>query len=76
MTTQARIYNVSQSQFSIARSYGGLTSQGVFYHYDPAFDILVRDDVWKKEAKENKQHTKEIREAEKAKWLNIQQLLF
>ena len=39
------ITNVSQSQMSIARHYGGCTWQGEKYTYMPPTDELIRDDV-------------------------------
>lgn len=40
------INNVSHSQFSVARHYGGCMFQGASYHYDAERDALVRLDVW------------------------------
>jgi hypothetical protein len=39
--------NISQTQFSIARHYGGLKFQGDSYTYLPQTDELIRDDVWR-----------------------------
>ena len=39
------ITNVSNSFFSIARYYGGMTLQGCSYTYMPSHDECVRDDV-------------------------------
>ena len=39
------IYDVSHSQFSIARYYGGATYNGMSYTYFPEHDQLIRDDV-------------------------------
>lgn len=44
-----RIYNVSATQFSIARHYGGCKVNGVNYQYDAASDTLIREDVHKAE---------------------------
>ncbi len=41
------ITGVSQSQFSIARHYGGCTFQGYSYTYLPDSDELIRKDVAK-----------------------------
>ena len=38
------IYNVSQSQLSIARHYGGINYNGVYYKYNPIDDTLNRVD--------------------------------
>jgi hypothetical protein len=46
-----KIYGVSQSQFSIARHYGGVMFNGKFYIYDPKEDSLTREDILKKEKK-------------------------
>ena len=42
-----RIRNVSRSQFSIARHYGGIKLNGASYVYDPETDTLIREDVLK-----------------------------
>ncbi len=50
--------DVSRTQLSIARHYGGCTVQGHHYTYFPAHDELWRDDVlamvegWRKESPE------------------------
>ena len=36
-----KIYGVSQSQFSIARHYGGITFNGHYYEYNPVEDSLT-----------------------------------
>jgi hypothetical protein len=46
--------NVSMSQLSIARHYGGATVQGKHFVYNPADDSLIRDDVVKWIAKKRK----------------------
>lgn len=45
--------NVSMTQFSIARHYGGCKFQGDSYTYIPTTDELIRDDVlkWKRKQK-------------------------
>ena len=63
------IYNVSRTQFSIARHYGGCKVNGVYYHYDPGSDTLTREDVWKAQLADNK----EAAAAEKSKWMAAQQ---
>ena len=45
------IHGVSQSQFSIARHYGGITFNGAHYTYLPHEDKLVRDDILNARAK-------------------------
>lgn len=47
--------NVSQTQLSIARHYGGIKVSSDFYTYFPATDELIRDDVLKAVTKLRKQ---------------------
>ena len=56
-----RYYNISHSQMSIARHYGGMKVNGSEYHYNAENDSLVRRDIWKKDEKE--------KAAEKRKWV-------
>jgi hypothetical protein len=42
-------YNISQTQMSIARHYGGLKVNGVEYRYDAETDRLVREDIAKRD---------------------------
>jgi len=58
MTHPDRYYNVSQTQMSIARHYGGMIVNGASYLYDPTTDTLVRQDVVKSEAKAKKRKKK------------------
>lgn len=39
------IRGVSESQFSIARYYGGIRLDGASYTYEPTTDELIRNDV-------------------------------
>ena len=50
---------VTETQFSIARHYGGAKVQGKDYTYLPEGDQLVRDDVlkWLQKQKSNKTET-------------------
>lgn len=41
------ITGVSNTQFSIARHYGGITYNGASYVYNPITDELIRSDVLK-----------------------------
>lgn len=41
------IENISHSQLSIARYYGGANINGVYYHYCNKTDRLIRYDYWK-----------------------------
>lgn len=42
MSTPEIIYNVSQTQLSIARHYGGINYNGVEYIYNPTDDTLTK----------------------------------
>ena len=48
------ITNVTQTQFSIARYYGGINFNGCMYIYYPHTDELIREDVMKWKAKQLK----------------------
>ena len=52
------IRGVSQTQFSIARHYGGVVFKGQHYTYLPATDELIRDDVAKWLAKHRREERK------------------
>ena len=61
MNHPERIANVSMTQFSIAKHYGGIVFNGVHYVYDHATDECVREDVFRAEAalaKKNKSKQK------------------
>ena len=64
-TGPEEIHGVSQSQFSIARYYGAIKFNGEMYIYDADRDALVRDDIWRSRAKEEKQarHAERMAEA-------------
>ena len=49
------IRNVTQSQFSVARYYGGINFNGSIYIYYPDTDELIREDVMKWKAKQLKE---------------------
>lgn len=53
-----RYYNVSHTQMSIARYYGGIRVNGVAYVYDPTKDELIRSDVLKREQKAKREKEK------------------
>jgi hypothetical protein len=54
------ITNVMQTQFSIARYYGGINFNGSMYIYYPDTDELIREDVMKWKAKQlNAKHKKQ-----------------
>jgi len=57
-----RIYGWLDSQLSVARHYGGLKYQGVYYQIDylSADEPLVRVDVLAREAKARKDESKRL----------------
>ena len=56
--TPERFYNVSGTQLSIARYYGGIKFNGVYYIYDPETDTLTREDTPKREVAEKRRKKK------------------
>lgn len=76
MTAPQEIHNVSHTQLSVARHFGGCKFQGATYHYEASRDVLVRMDVWLARIKEESAAGKAAREDEKAKWLALQNRLF
>lgn len=52
------ITNVSMTQFSVARYYGGMNFNGSLYIYNPPTDELIREDVLKWRNKELKSKRK------------------
>lgn len=63
-------YNVSRTQMSIARHYGGLKVDGSMYEYDAETDRLIRSDIAargkklkKAERKESNRITREMEHA-------------
>ena len=52
------ISGVSNSQFSIARHYGGITYSGESYTYLPKTDELIRNDVLKWQSNQAKKSAK------------------
>jgi hypothetical protein len=73
MNRPERIYNVSQTQLSIARHYGGIKFNGADYHYDAESDTLTRMDVWKARAAISKEDGAKAAKAEREKWTKAQQ---
>jgi hypothetical protein len=73
MSRPERIYNVSQTQFSVARFYGGCKFNGADYHYDAASDTLTRMDVWKARIASSKEDAAKAAKAEREKWTMAQQ---
>lgn len=72
MNKPERIYNVSHTQFSVARHFGGCTFNGASYHYDAENDVLVRMDVWKALLANDKAEAKRVADAERKKWTKVQ----
>lgn len=62
------IYGVSQSQFSIARYYGGCKAYGQNYHYDANTDSLVRLDVWQQQIKKADKIADDYAKKERERW--------
>ena len=58
------ITNVSMTQFSVARYYGGMNFNGSFYIYNPPTDELIREDVLKWRNKELKSKRKKKQKGE------------
>ena len=73
MNKPERIYNVSQTQFSIARLYGGCKFNGADYHYDAESDTLTRMDVWKARCASSKEDGEKAAKAERKKCTKSQQ---
>ena len=67
VNTPERIYNVSQTQLSVARFYGGCSLNGADYHYDAESDTLVRMDVWKAQCASSKKESAKAAKAEREK---------
>lgn len=68
MNRPEEIHNVSQSQFSVARHYGGCTFSGAHYTYDAERDVLVRDDILKARRAKNKSQALAAAKEERRKW--------
>ena len=68
-----RIYNVSQTQLSVARFYGGCKFNGADYHYDAETDTLTRMDIRQARIASNKEDAAKAAKAERKKWLKAQQ---
>lgn len=70
-----RIFGVSESQFSVARYYGGCKAFGHSYHYDANTDSLVRLDVWQEQIRKSDKVAKEYAKKERDKWVEAQDQL-
>jgi hypothetical protein len=72
MNRPERIYNVSKTQLSIARFYGGCKFQGADYHYDAGNDTLMRMDIWLERIANDKEAGKMAAKAERENWMKAQ----
>ena len=72
MNRPERIYNVTQTQFSIARHYGGLNINGAYYHYDAQGDALFRGDIWAARIAISKEDGEKSAKSERKKWTSVQ----
>lgn len=75
MTAPDEIHHVSQSQFSVARHYGGCSYMGQSYIYDAGQDRLIRRDVYLARLKQGKAEAKALRDAERQRWMEAQKHL-
>lgn len=73
MNRPERIYNVSQTQMSVARFFGGCKLNGVDYHYDAESDTLTRMDIWNALCSTSKEEAAKAKKAEREKWMKAQQ---
>ena len=75
MTAPDEIHHVSQSQFSVARHFGGCSYMGQSYIYDAGQDRLIRRDVYLARLKQGKADAKALRDAERQRWTAAQNTL-
>ena len=75
MTAPEEIHSVSQSQFSVARHFGGCSYMGQSYIYDAGQDRLIRRDVYLARLKQGKAEAKALRDAERQRWMEAQKHL-
>ena len=75
MTAPEEIHHVSQSQFSVARHFGGCSYMGQSYIYDAGQDRLIRSDVYLARLKQGKAEAKALRDAERQRWTAAQRTL-
>ena len=75
MTAPEEIHHVSQSQFSVARHFGGCTYMGQSYIYDAGQDRLIRRDLYLARLKQGKAEAKALRDAERQRWTKAQKHL-
>lgn len=72
MNRPEKIHNVSMSQLSIARYYGGIMFNGAYYHCDATEDTLTRGDIWKASLAKTPKAAEKAAEAERKKWTDVQ----
>ena len=72
MTAPDEIHHVSQSQFSVARHFGGCSYMGQSYIYDAGQDRLIRRDVYLARLKQGRDEAKSLRDAERQRWTAAQ----
>ena len=75
MTAPDEIHHVSQSQFSVARHFGGCSYMGQSYIYDAGQDRLIRRDVYLARLKQGKAEAKALADAERQRWTEAQKHL-
>lgn len=75
MTAPEEIHGVSQSQFSVARHFGGCSYMGQSYIYDAGQDRLIRRDLYLARLKQGKAEAKALRDAERLRWMEAQKHL-
>ena len=75
VTAPEEIHGVSQSQFSVARHFGGCSYMGQSYIYDAGQDRLIRRDVYLARLKQGKAEAKALRDAERQRWMEAQRTL-
>lgn len=68
-----RILHIRQTQFSIARFYGGCTFKGHHYVYNPQDDSLTRYDIFQAEAKKRREEKAAERKAKRGEKGETQQ---
>ena len=73
MNRPERIYNVSQTQLSVARFYGGCKFNGADYHHHPENDTLTRLGILKTRCASSKKEAAKAAKAEREKWMKAQQ---
>lgn len=75
MDAPEEIHHVSQTQFSVARHFGGCTFQGQRYIYDASTDRLIRADVHAARIKAGNAEAKAWADAERQRWTDAQHSL-